>query len=223
MWSWFIYKVQSPNIAAAIESIDRDAARMKYKKPIHAYSHSIVSVLNYPDRDAISRQPQGYRDNHYSDKPDFWGHQLQTERDIIDLVHRERQNYLFNPLLSQCWARAVVLPNLEIETFDRHVDRIKQQYLTVNDRDTERQFLATVDRQLYPLFLECPPTYTHYWESAAAQWRYLTKNQRWLKRHTSLTSFPFMRPGLDVIKTFEYLDLGGELGKQWYALVSFHY
>ncbi len=221
MWDWLTYKIRAKNPAAAIDLIDRHAELIEIKNSGHVYSHTVVSVIRYRNILGADDRIIGYVDPYYWQRSDFWFKQLQTEKQLLDLVYLMRKNYLFGSMPGCCWHRDLSATNEHILAFDRRLKDIEKSYDTVIDRDTERRFLADGDRQLRPLFWQCPRRDPAL--SIESEWHYITRYWRWMKRNTSRSSFPFIRPGLDIIKTFNAIDLGGDEGKIWYATALFHY
>lgn len=211
MWDWFIYRMRATNADEVVNAIAQNAEQIRRPNSGHSYHHVVVNVTHY--RDGCIPE-LGYEDKACHREPQAWRHRFKTEQDILKVVHSRRKSKIFG--------RFLYMDELVLTT----TAQLQQQYDQVWNRETERLFLRECEQCLRP---QCYQFWQDSSNSSPAQvlpfeqlWHDTTTWWRWIKRYTSATSFPFIRPGLDAYKS-DGFDLHGDTGKVWYAIVRFQY
>jgi hypothetical protein len=201
MYAWFVYRMRAARPEEVVLAIDKNATQIRRPGSGHAYGHLVVNVSRFdPARGRVVE----LRDAHFDARPDAFWHALTTEAAVLDLVRERRRRSLFGSGAPADAPLGALLAELAA------------RYAPVWDRAAERALLREGEARVAALAptLAAP-------EAAAVHDRVAV--WKWTKRHTSATSFPFLRPGIDVYKA-DGFDLGGdEAQPRWYAIAGFHY
>jgi hypothetical protein len=195
VYAWFLYRARAPSPTAVVAAIARNAGHIARPNSGHVYWHDVVYVIRY-DGDRLI---VGHRDRYTEGKACFWD-AYRGEADVLAEVHERRRRDLFGP-----GTAAPTTPYLAL------LNELYGRYAAVHDREAERALLREGEARLRSI--EAPP--------GAAD--FVTARWRWTKRHTSPSSFPFIRPGIDVYKASGF-DLHGDgAHPRWYAVARFKY
>lgn len=198
-----IFRMRAPAAQAVVEAIARALEQMRRPNSGHSFGHTVVNVTHYPG--AGSRE-LGYEDDHFNRNPAAFWHAYASEADVLADVQSLRGGFLFGAL-------RYAIPELT-PTIERWI----AAHVLVADRAAERRFLGECAAELRPLFESAGGV-----SAGHSAWADLTRAWRWANRYASGRSFPFLRPGLDVVKAYTGFDLHGEHGKIWYAIARVHF
>jgi len=194
MRAWFIYRMRARTPGAFIAAIARNAGQIKRPNSWHSYFHLVVHVCRYEGDERIV----GHSDADFDTGSAFWS-AYRTEADVLAAVHDRRRQSLFG----------IGIAGAPPTPYSALMDELRERYAMVRDRESERALLREGEARLSALGIGGKADPLPIW--------------KWTKRHTSPTSFPFLRPGIDVYKA-EGFDLhGNPVHPRWYAIVSFHY
>ncbi|AKF06022.1 hypothetical protein [Sandaracinus amylolyticus] len=195
MWAHFIYRVHAASVGGVGRAIARNAELIARPNSGHSYGHVVEHVCRY---EGARRVVMLDRDPH---RAAYW-HSLASEEDVLRLVHERRGNTLFGR------GTATDTPYAALMT------ELRARYRAVGTREEERALLREAEARAEPLVVS---------EETRTTWRVLLARWKWTKRHTSATSFPFLRAGIDVYKA-DGFELGTPgAGTAFYAFALFHY
>ena len=208
MRSFIYYRIRAENIQIATELIEFYSNVIQRKNNCHVTGHTILNIFQYRD----CGDPEFYYfDNYLKDQQLKWIHEVNTEHKYIEFIKQLRLRLI----ISQ-FNRILDIKHKLI------LDQLNQTYTNVNDRESESEFLRSAETILMPITLDKWKNDKNNTQTSEEYWRDCTLNWRSLKRHTSLFSFPFIRPGMDIYRSFAY-DIGKENDPIWYSNVYYLY
>jgi hypothetical protein len=220
MYATILYRAFAPDPAHAQRLIAQSAALIRRPNSGHAYSAVIGAVFSYASGGPVAALIEG----DYGQRMwDAWrvDDSVQTQAAFCALARRARCSALMGPL-SWALAEADLSALREVSS---HYER------AVDHREAERSFLRQAEETLRPLVERAAHTRLaealargpfHAYIKPAEAWTQASASWRWIKRHTTATSFPFIRLGVDIYKAFAY-EVGQPTDPTWYALVRYHY
>ncbi|UJR81285.1 hypothetical protein [Sandaracinus amylolyticus] len=202
MWAHFIYRVHATSLAEVERAIARNAELIARPKSGHSYGYVLEHVCRF---DGARKSVVLDRDPH---RPAYW-HSLASEEDVLRLVHERRGNGLFGRgTATDTTPPAALMAELRV------------RHRAVWTREEERALLREAEERARVWALDEEPLRSSPWASI---WGLMRARWKWTKRHTSATSFPFIRAGIDVYKA-DGFELGTPgAGTAFYAFALFHY